>query len=211
MAELFNDFLINVGKNLADAIKPIESQQSQSISSASSSLKSFYISPTTEAEVAALISSLSNKKAKRVGDIDTFYVTISKHIISPLLCKLFNLAITQGIYPNALKLAEVIPIYKKRDVNNINNYLPISILSQLNKIFEKLISCRLTQFLEKFNLLSDHQFGFRKKYSTVYAINNIYDKIIKNIDKDQFSCCLFLDLSKAFDSLLLITTFYHLK
>ena len=98
MAELFNDFFINVGKNLADAIKPIESQQSQSISSAPSSLKSFYISPTTEDEVAAWISSLSNKKAKRVGDIDTFYVKISKHIISPLL---FNLAITQGIYPNA--------------------------------------------------------------------------------------------------------------
>ena len=186
MAELFNDFFINAGKNQADAIKPIESQQSQSISSAPSSLKSFYISPTTEDEVAALISSLSNKKAKRVGDIDTFYVKISKHIISPLLCKLFNLAITQGIYPNALKLAEVIPIYKKGDVNNINNYRPVSILSQFNKIFEK------------FNLLSDHQFGFRKKYSTAHAINNIYDKIIKNIDKDQFSCCLFLDLSKAF-------------
>ena len=200
MAELFNDFFINVGKNLADAIKPIESQQSQSVSSAPSSLKSFYISSTTEDEVAALISSLSNKKAKRVGDIDTFYVKISKHIISPLLCKLFNFAITQGIYPNALKLAEVIPIYKKGDVNNVNNYRPISILSQFNKIFEKLISCRLTQFLEKFNLLSDHQFGFRKNYSTAYAINNIYDKIIKNIDKDQFSCCLFLDLSKAFDT-----------
>ena len=198
MAELFNDFFINVGKNLADAIKPIESQQS--ISSAPSSLKSFYISPTTKDEVAALISSLSNKKAKRVGDIDTLYVKISKHIISPLLCKLFNLTITQGIYPNAFKLAEVMPIYKKGDVNNINNYRPISILSQFNKIFEKLISCRLTQFLEKFNLLSDHQFGFRKKYSTAYAINNIYDKIIKNIDKDQFSCCLFLDLSKAFDT-----------
>ena len=62
------------------------------------------------------------------------------------------------------------------------------------------ISCKLTQFLEKFNLLSDHQFGFRKKYSTAYAINNIYDKIIKNVDKDQFSCCLFLDLSKVFDT-----------
>ena len=165
MAELFNDFFINVGKNLANVIKPIESKQSQSISSAPSSLKSFYISPTTEDEVAALISSLSNKKAKRVGDIDTFYVKISKYIISPLLCKLFNLAITQGIYPNALKLAEVIPIYKKEDVNNINNYRPTSILSLFNKIFEKLISCRLTQFLEKFNLLSDHQFGFRKKYT----------------------------------------------
>ena len=63
-------------KNLADAIKPIESQQSQSISSAPSSLKSFYISPTTEDEFAASISSLSNKKAKRGEDIDTFYAEL---------------------------------------------------------------------------------------------------------------------------------------
>ena len=124
---------------------------------------------------------------------------ISKHIISPLLSKLFNLAITQGIYSKALKLAEVIPIYKK-EANNINNYWPISILSQFNKVFEKIINCRLIKFLEEFHLFSDHQFGFRKKYSTVYAVNNIHDKLVKNIDNDIFSGCLFLDYSKAFNT-----------
>ena len=107
-AKLFNDFFINVGKNLADAIKPIESQQIQGISSIPSSLNAFYFSPTTNEEVADLISALSNKKVKRVEDIDTFYLKISKHIISPLLSKLFNLSITQGVRPKALKLAEVL-------------------------------------------------------------------------------------------------------
>ena len=75
MAELFNDFFINVSKNVADAIKPIESQQIQGISSILSSLNSFYFGPSTDEEVADLISALSNKKAKRVEDIDTFYCT----------------------------------------------------------------------------------------------------------------------------------------
>ena len=105
MAELFNDFFINVGKNLADAIKPVELQQIQGISSVPSSLNSFHFSPATDEEVADLISALSNKKAERVEDIDTFYLKISKHIISLLLSKRLNLAITQCVYPQALKLA----------------------------------------------------------------------------------------------------------
>ena len=128
MAELFNDFFINVAKNLANAIKPIELQQIQGILSVPSLLNSFCFSPTTDEEVADLISALSNKKAKRMEDIDTFYLKTSKHIISLQLSKLLNLTITQGVYPKALKLAEVIPIYKK-DVNNVNNHRPISILS----------------------------------------------------------------------------------
>ena len=119
---------------LADAIQPIESHKIQGISSVPSSLYSSCFSPTTDEEVADLISALSNKKAKRVEDIDTFYLKISKLIIPPLLCKLFNLAITQGVYPKVLKLAKVIPICKKGDVNNVSNYRSISILSQFNKI-----------------------------------------------------------------------------
>ena len=125
---------------------------------------------------------------------------LSKQIISPVLCDLFNLCIIQGIYPDALKVAEVIPVFKKGDKYNVNNYRPISILSQFNKIFEQLINSRLTKYLEKFNLLSEHQFGFRKNHSTNYAITNIYNKLITNVDNNLYSCCLFLDFTKAFDT-----------
>lgn len=199
IADIFNSYFINVGKSLADTIKPTDSTETQT-SSLPNLQNSFYFSPCTEDEVAIIISSLVSKKAKREEDIDTVFLKYSKQIISPLLCNIFNLSITQGIYPDALKVAEVIPVFKKGEVDNVNNYRPISILSQFNKIFEQLINSRLTKYLEKYNLLSDKQFGFRKNYSTTYAINNIYDKLINNIDNNLYSCCLFLDLSKAFDT-----------
>lgn len=92
------------------------------------------------------------------------------------------------------------PIFKKGDRKSATNYRPISLLSTFNKIFEKLLYTRLNSYLEKFNLLYDKQFGFRQNYSTAMAITCIHDNLLENIDKNLYSCCLFLDLSKAFDS-----------
>ena len=114
--------------------------------------------------------------------------------------ELFNLSIATGSYPDCLKIAEVIPIYKKGDPSKCNNYRLISLLSQFDKIFEKLLGNRLISFLEKYNLLSKQQFGFRQNSTTTYAIANIHDQILKNIDHNCYSCGLFLDLSKAFDT-----------
>ena len=97
-----------------------------------------------------------------------------------------------------MKIAEVIPIFKKGDCKQASNYRPISILSQLDKILEKLIYSRIINFIEKNDLLSENQFGFLKNSSTIFAINSIYDKFINNIDQNLYTCCLFLDLSKAF-------------
>ena len=99
-----------------------------------------------------------------------------------------------------MKIAEVIPILKKSDSREASNYRPISILSQFDKILEKLIYSRIINFIEKNDLLCENQFGFRKNSSTVFAINSIHDKFINNIDQNLYTCCLFLDLSKAFDT-----------
>ena len=79
------------------------------------------------------------------------------------------------------------------------NYRPISLLSQFDKIFEKLLFSRLFSYLDKNQLLNKNQFGFRPNSSTQFAISTIYDKLIKNIDNGLYTCCIFLDLSKAFD------------
>ena len=97
-------------------------------------------------------------------------------------------------------MAEIIPIYKKGDINKATNYRPIALLSQFNKLMEKIIFFRLYSYLEKKQLLNDNQFGFRPNFSTASAISSLYDKLIKNIDNDLFSCCVFLDFSKAFDT-----------
>ena len=99
-----------------------------------------------------------------------------------------------------MKIAKVIPIFKKGDRKEASNYRPISILSQFDKILEKLIYSRIINFIEKNDLLCENQFGFRKNSSTIFAINSIYDKFINNIDQNLYTCCLFLDLSRAFDT-----------
>ena len=121
-------------------------------------------------------------------------------VISPFLCNIFNSCIHQGEFPNSLKIAEVVPVFKKRDSNLLTNYSSISILSQLSKIFEKLIFNRINNYLEKRNLISDKQFGFRQNSSTSDAISNIYEKLIKYSDAGMYNCCIFLELTKAFDT-----------
>ena len=121
-------------------------------------------------------------------------------IISFFLSELFNLCLSTGTYPDLMKVAEVIPIFKKGQKDKLTNYRPISLLSQFNKIFEKLLHSRIYSYPSKFNLFSERQFGFRKNNSTSLAICNIYDELLNNVDEGKYSCCIFLDLSKAFDS-----------
>merc|ERR1711954_372892 len=116
------------------------------------------------------------------------------------LVKIFNLSINTGIYPNSLKIAKVIPIFKSGSKNSVNNYRPISILSTINKIFEKIIYSRLVNYIDKFKLLYKYQFGFRKNHSTEHALIELTDQIKSNIGENKLSCGIFIDLSKAFDT-----------
>ena len=187
IANNFNEYFANVGINLAKSLK-----QPKSINTNESSNKlhnSFFLTPTNKDEVSSLISMLNNKKSTRHNDINTKFIKFSKPIIAPVLSDLFNLALLQGDFPNCLKVAEIFPLFKKGDMCKTSNYRPISLLSQFHKLFEKLILNRLINYLDKYKLLSEHQFGFRKNYSTTLAISNIYDKLINNIDNGLYSCC----------------------
>ena len=100
------------------------------------------------------------------------------------------------MYPNKLKMAKIIPIFKADDNTDPNNYRPISLLSNFNRIFEKLVFSRMESFIEQNNLLSPSQYGFRKAHSTQHVILDIVSTIQENMDKRLFSC----DLKKAFDT-----------
>ena len=104
------------------------------------------------------------------------------------------------MFPDSYKIAQVIPLFKGGDREDPNCYRPISLLPTISKILEKLLATRLIKFLTKYKILSKDQFGFRAKFSTEYAIVDIYDKLIKNLDEKKSSCAIFLDLAKAFDS-----------
>ena len=122
------------------------------------------------------------------------------YVISVPLASLFNTSISSGVVPEKFKVANVVPVYKKDSQTNVSNYRPISLLSVFNKILEKLISNRLLKCLQKENIFFKGQFGFRPKHSTDYAILSIIDKVQKAVDEGELSCGLFLDFSKAFDT-----------
>ena len=106
-----------------------------------------------------------------------------------------------GVFPDVLKLARVIPLYKSDSRSDIGNYRPISLLPVFSKIFEKLIHSRLLSFLDKHNVLFEKQFGFRKRHSTIHALNTAITQIINSLNYGDTVFGIFLDFSKAFDTI----------
>ena len=151
-------------------------------------------------EVTSIIRNIKSRKAVREIDVDTKFAQYSNMIISPIICDLFNSCIEQGFFPDALKVTEVVPVFKKGNSIQATNYRPIFRLSQFSKILEKLVFTRLYSYLEKLDLLSRCQYGFRKNSSTFHTICSIYEKLLKNVDAGLYTSSIFLDLAKAFDT-----------
>ena len=114
------------------------------------------------------------------------------------MANLINLSFSTGLFPKILKQAKIIPIFKKGDQQDCNNYRPISLLSNISKIIAKLAHWQLYEFLEFNNYLYTSRFGFRNLHSTNHALITITKKIRKAIDNREVTCGVFLDLQKAF-------------
>ena len=151
-------------------------------------------------EVVKCINNLSTKKAIRNSDISTSFIKRAKNHIAYYLSYIFNKCLSTGNYPKQLKVAQVIPIYKKGPKDECINYRPISILGAWNKIFEKMLFVRLYGFFTKFNVLTPHQYGFVKGSSTDLAIYDLIEKKLSSKMLKKSSCTIYLDISKAFDT-----------
>lgn len=198
VCDKLNDFFVNIGPKMANSIPILTNKKPKTPKL--NCPNSFFLTPVTPEEIESIIRSLKDKKAVRMEDVDTKFIKISTVLIAPILSTLFNICAKLGEFPDCLKIAEVIPIFKKGDVCKATNYRPISLLSQFDKIFEKLLCSRLYNYLEKRDLLSKSQFGFRQNSSTMFAVTSIYENLLKCADRKEFSCSVFLDLSKAFDT-----------
>ena len=161
---------------------------------------SIVIAPVDSEEINLIIKSFNTKKATGPCSIPPKILNfICDSIVNPL-SKLANLSFHEGVHPDRLKVAKVIPIYKSGSKTTTGNYRPISLLSNLNKIFEKLIFSRLYSFLDKENIIYKLQFGFRPKHSTSHALISITEKVKEALDNNKFTCGVFIDLQKAFDT-----------
>ena len=155
---------------------------------------------TTPEEVSAIISQLKGKYSLGPDEIPTAILKHLNTIISPILSYLFNKALRLGNYPDCLKVAKVIPLFKSGSPYESGNYRPISLLPAINKIFEKLIYNRILSFFKKYKIINENQYGFRQGYSTELALAKFHEDTLNNLDNSYATCALLLDLSKAFDS-----------
>ena len=117
------------------------------------------------------------------------------------MTEIFNDCLTSGIYPNCLKIAKIVPIFKEGDIDDPSDYRPISLLPVLGKIFERIIFKRAQSYVDKFNIIRNTQFGFRSNRSTVDAILTLLEEVSTSLsNKKLIVQNTFLDLTKAFDT-----------
>lgn len=159
----------------------------------------FSLKPVQKKEIDQIISKLSYKKAPGEDGLDNRLIKDSGDAVSTLLQHLFNLCISTCKIPNAWKTAKVSALHKKGDTRDPTNYRPISLLSTVSKIFEKLVAQQLTAHFETHHLFAKEQHGFRRKRSTLTSLLMLTDNIYNNIDHGKPTIAAFLDLSKAFD------------
>lgn len=163
--------------------------------------RSFFFRPTDKDEVKKIIGSLDQSKSIGPNSIPFKVLKIMNDEIATILAKMFNLSISKGKFIDALKIVKVVPIFKnKGSPLEVGNYRPISLLSNIDKIFEKLVHQRMTSYLEAKNILYKRQFGFRKKNSTTHSLICLTENIRGALEKGDLACGIFIDLQKAFDT-----------
>ena len=158
------------------------------------------MNPTTPAEIEDIISKFDDDKKTGPNSVPQPLLKKIKKSIAKPLCNLFNMSFQEGRCPTFLKVSSVIPIFKKDSKLIVANYRPISLLSNINKILEKLMFARLYSFLESNKCIYDLQFGFRKKHSTNHALLNMTQQIKETMDKGNIAIGVFVDFQKAFDT-----------
>ena len=197
ISNAFNDHFVTIGKKLTDRF-PIHTDFKKYMKRNCN--ETIFLAPIVIPEIEKEIGKLKDRKSPGPDNIPPKIVKLTKDKITPVLCHIFNLSITQGTYPELLKISKVIALHKKGDKCNPDNYRPISLLNIFNKVFEKLLYHRFIDFFNRQKLIFKYQFGFRENHSTVLALTEIVDKIKETVDKNGFTVGIFLDLKKAFDA-----------
>ena len=198
IANDFNEYFTTVAGEITKKIPKIPKSPLAYLSNPN--LDSLFLSPCTPNEVSETIQSLKNGKSSGPNCIPIRLLKVLNSHISIELSVLINESFLTGIFPEQLKIAKVIPIFKKGLKTKKSNYRPISLLSNFSKIFEKVMQKRLNNFLEICEVLFCMQFGFRSGHSTDHALITLTESIKSTLDNNKFGCGIFIDLQKAFDT-----------
>ena len=197
IANRFCNYFSNIGPNLA---KRIQSTTSYKNFLPGHFPQSVFLNLATQEEIIDIASKFPAGKSAGYDNIPMSIIKRSICSVSSPLTHIVNLSITHGIVPDELKIARVVPMFKSGDKALFSNYRPISVLPCFSKFLERIIYNRIINYLNDFDVLCDNQYGFRKNRSPSLALVDLCDKISSAFDRKEHAIGVFLDLSKAFDT-----------
>ena len=196
----FNEYFSNIGTKLAKSIPNIPGKRVTDYIT-NRNKNTIFLTPVTEQEILGIVRLFKNKYS---CGYDNVSMNVIKNVITSIvkpLVHICNLSLKNGCFPDDMKIAKILPIYKAGDKNVFSNYRPISLLSQFSKILEKVFSNRLTKFLNVNDIICKEQYGFRNSHSTELAILEMIEKIADAMENKKYALGIFVDLKKAYDTL----------
>ena len=198
IANGLNDYFCNIGKQISSEIKTKPGEFHKYLKNKIN--QTFFLAPVMEEEVYRELASQNPKKSPGPDKITPKLIKQCAMQLTKPLSIIFNKSIENATYPNPWKVARVLALYKKKSIYLPENYRPISLLNCFGKVFEKLIYKQMISFIEKHKIIYIYQYGFRKKHSTTLALIDIIDRIRFYADQNEYVLGIFLDITKAFDS-----------
>ena len=210
IAHEFNKYFVNIGPSLAEKIgQPVDKSYIDYLIDPCGTTFGFHY--VKKEDILKIIKELKPKTSSGADGISN---KLLKHIgneIADILTLMINQMIHNGIFPEKLKIAKITPIFKKNENFLFENYRPISLLPSISKIFERIIFNQLHNYFETNNLYYNSQYGFRQKHSTELALLELIDRITLEMDKGNTPLNIYIDLSKAFDTIDHKTLLYKLN
>ena len=194
-------YFSSIGETFAHRIPPPSKSVNEYLNIIPQNDQSIFLNPTNDTEISELITDLIPKNSCGYDNLSN---KLLKKLLPALVAPLtitFNESLIEGIFPEAMKKADVVPLYKSKDHPESNNYRPIFLLLTLSKLLEKIMYKRTYSFLESSGQIYKSQYGFRTAHSCENAISELVSEIIKGKQDGMHTLAVFLDLSKAFDSL----------
>ena len=196
----FNKYYTEIGPKLASNISIPENQCFKNCLPLRQS-NTYHFKSVSDNDIIKVIDSLKLKTSYGIDQISNKLLKYLKNELSSPISRIINQCFLTGVFPEKLKIAKVIPLYKKKDKTLLENYRPVSILSSVSKVFERTMYNQIYQYFSDNKLFYQSQYGFRQNHSTEFATIELVDRLISEMENNEIPLNIYLDLSKAFDTL----------
>ena len=200
ISNVINNYFCNIPIHLASKLPKPNRHFASYLKQKREKRSKFRFMLVNEIEVFLLLDNLDGKKSFGVDKLHPYLASVAAFQIFRPVTYIINLSIKQGIFPDNLKIAKVIPIFKQGSRLLCDNYRPISVLPTLSKIFEKCIYHQLISYFSSENIIIPNQYGFKPGSTTMDCLVDLIEEIYTSLDQGNYAVSIFLDLSKAFDT-----------